>query len=193
MTTATLRLRLRTLFRHSRGYPFATNLSLASIPVGLLAVAIGPEVSKAFTIVWHSPTPVYVWGVVLVVGGCNVAVGIARPTPSLERAGLGVLAVAYTFYGISVLIGLGAGGMVTGPFFLAMALSCLQRAHIILKAARDLTAAVTVEEAREAAEEVVHLREDAAGQLENAAGVRRAEDHARDNTTRDVTPGGGPP
>lgn len=130
---------LRALSNHGRGYPFATNLSLVSIPIGLLAVIIGPEISRGFTAVFgNRPEPIYVWGVLLLLGGGNVAVGIGQRLPSRERAGLYVLAVAYAFYGISVIVGLGWGGMVTGPVFVVLALSCVMRARVILAAAKAL-------------------------------------------------------
>lgn len=128
---------LAAIRNHGRGYPFATNLSLASIPIGLLAVAIGPGISRGLGEVYAGrPEPIYAWGVVLLLGGFNVAIGIGRRLPSRERAGLYVLGMAYAFYGVSVMIGLGRGGLVTGPIFITLALSCIQRAHIILVAAR---------------------------------------------------------
>ena len=122
---------------HSRGYPFATNLSLVSIPIGLLAIGIGPDVSRGFTVVFGQfPEIIYVWGAILLLGGSNVAVGLGKRLPSRERAGLYVLAAAYAFYGVCVILGLGWGGMVTGPAFIALAVSCVQRARVILTAAR---------------------------------------------------------
>lgn len=130
---------LRAVRNHSRGYPFATNLSLVSIPIGLLAVIIGPEISRGFTVVFADrPEPIYIWGVLLLLGGGNVAVGIGQRLPSRERAGLYVLGVAYAFYGVSVIIGLGWGGMVTGPIFIVLAASCVQRAAVLLAAAKSL-------------------------------------------------------
>lgn len=124
---------------HGRGYPFATNLSLASIPIGLLAVIIGPDISRGFSAVFAGrPEPIYIWGVVLLLGGGNVALGIGQRLPSRERAGLYVLAVAYAFYGVSVIVGLGWGGTVTGPIFIVLALSCVQRAGVLLAAAKSL-------------------------------------------------------
>lgn len=168
-----VRLYAGALFRHSRGFPFATNLSLVSIPIGLAAVGIGQDVSRAFTILWPgAPQPVYVWGAVLVVGGINVAAGIALPRPSLERAGLSVLAAAFAFYGLAVLVALQANGLVTGGLALTIALSAMQRAHIILRSAQRLIRANTLDEAREAAEEVISATELNAGALERAAGLR---------------------
>lgn len=119
----------RTLWRQSFAFPFATNLSLVSLPIGLLAVLIGNDISAGFTAVWHRPEPIYVWGVMLLLGGLNVAAGLLRRKPAQERAGLFVVSVAYAFYGICVMLGLKFGGMVTGPTFVVLALSSLQRAH----------------------------------------------------------------
>jgi hypothetical protein len=132
---------------HSRSYPFATNLSLISIPIGLLALIIGPEISRGFVSVFAGwPAVIYAWGAVLLLGGVNVALGIGRK-PSRERAGLYVLAMAYAFYGTSVIVGLRLGGLVTGPIFIGLAFSCVQRAHNILVTARAM--AVLAEAARD--------------------------------------------
>lgn len=130
---------LRALRSHGRGYPFATNLSLASIPIGLLAIIIGPKISRGFALVFGDrPESIYVWGVLLLLGGVNVAIGIGQRKPSRERAGLYVLAAAYAFYGVCVILGLGWGGMVTGPVFVTLAVSCTMRAHVLLVAAKAL-------------------------------------------------------
>jgi hypothetical protein len=130
---------LRALRNHGRGYPFATLLSLVSIPIGLLAIIIGPDVSRGFSVVFFGrPEPIYVWGVLLLLGGSNVAIGIGQRLPSRERAGLFVLAIAYAFYGIVVIVGLGWGGMVTGPVFIVLAMACVMRAHVLLVAAKAL-------------------------------------------------------
>jgi hypothetical protein len=121
----------------SRATPFAANLSLVSIPIGLVALLLGPSVSSAFTLVYHRPELIYVWGVVLLLGGANVAHGIIARSPSRERGGLYVLATAWGFYGVSVLVGLRVGGLVAGPLAVTLALSALQRARVInLSAAR---------------------------------------------------------
>jgi hypothetical protein len=130
---------LHALRNHGRGYPFATNLSLVSVPIGLLAIIIGPDISRGFGVVFgNRPEPIYVWGVLLLLGGVNVAIGIGQRLPSQERAGLYVLAAAYFFYGTSVMIGLGWGGLVTGPVFVVLAISCVMRAHVLLVAAKAM-------------------------------------------------------
>lgn len=131
--------RLVRLYARGRRFPFATGLSLISVPIGLLAIFIGQEVSRAFTIVWNRPEPVYVWGVVLLLGGAHVAAGIMGQNTARERAGLWILAVAYAFYGASVILGLGWGGMVTGPTFLVLALCCIQRALMVNEVSYDAT------------------------------------------------------
>lgn len=121
---------LRTLIQRSNARPFATNLSLVSVPIGVLAIVIGSAISAGFTHVWGDhAVSIYVWGVVLLLGGLNVAAGLLAGRPTRERAGLFVVAVAYAFYGACVMLGLGWGGMVTGPTFCALAVSCLQRAR----------------------------------------------------------------
>jgi hypothetical protein len=129
---------VRRLVRHAAAAPFATLIPLAAVPIGLLSIAIGPEVSRAYSIVFHQPELVYAWGAVLTLGGAYVAAGIMRRTPSYQRGGLYVLAFAFLFYGVSVMIGLGRGGLVTGPMFCTIAAACLLRARLILVKAKDL-------------------------------------------------------
>jgi hypothetical protein len=128
---------IRTLYGRSAHYPFATNLSLTTIPVGLLAVIIGPEISRGFSSVFHRPELIYIWGVWMFVGGVNVAVGILRQHPAVERAGLYVLVVPLMFYGVFVVVGLGRGGLVTGPVFCGLAISCFQRAQLIARGTQE--------------------------------------------------------
>lgn len=128
---------LRTLLDRSFAYPFATNLALATIPVGLLAVIIGQEISQGFSNVFHRPELIYIWGVWMAVGGINVAAGIVRRHPAVELAGFYVLLVPLLFYGIFVIVGLGRGGLVTGPVFCCLAISCAQRARLIARGTKE--------------------------------------------------------
>lgn len=127
---------LRRMIDRSSATPFATNLSLITIPIGVLAVIIGPGISRGFSSVFHHPELIYIWGAWMCVGGLNVAAGILRRQPAVERAGLYVLVVPLLFYGVFVVVGLGRGGLVTGPVFCSLALSCFQRAQFILRSAR---------------------------------------------------------
>ncbi len=127
----------RALFAQNKGFPFSTNLSLISIPIGVLAIIIGQDISRGFTVVYNRPEVIYIWGAVLLLGGFNVASGIARRKAALERAGLYVLACAYAFYAVSVLLGLGVGGLVTAPVFLTLAISSVQRANLLGRAIRE--------------------------------------------------------
>lgn len=124
------------LAQRSTSRPFATNLSLVSIPIGILAIVIGSAISAGFTHVWGDQAmSIYIWGVTLLLGGFNVAAGLLRGKAAQERAGLFVLATAYAFYGVCVMLGLGWGGMVTGPTFVILAVSCLQRARDLKRSA----------------------------------------------------------
>lgn len=129
----------RTLIGRSSAYPFATNLSLITIPIGVLAVCIGTEISRGLGAVFHRPEVIYIWGIWMFLGGLNVAVGILRQRPTVERAGLYVLTVPLLFYGVFVVVGLGRGGLVTGPVFCGLAVSCLQRAQLMLRSSEIRT------------------------------------------------------
>lgn len=170
------------LLSRSAAYPFATNLSLITIPIGLGALVIGPAVSRAFTIVFDSPAVIYFWGVWMVLGGLNVAWGVLRNTPSIERAGMFVLFLPLSFYGACVMIGLGRGGLVTGPVFCVLSISCLQRARIIHRAATaGATLAAAAEAAGEDAATLTALQDAAVAVLQDLAhGSRDAHDSAVD-------------
>lgn len=129
---------MRTLRDRSLAYPFATNLSLITIPIGALAVVIGPKISRALSTIFHQPGLIYIWGIWMFVGGLNVATGIMRQRPAVERAGLYALVVPLMFYSICVMVGLGHGGLVTGPVFFGLAVSCFQRARFIVRSRQDL-------------------------------------------------------
>ena len=128
---------IQTLYNRSRHYPFATNLSIITIPIGILAVIIGPEISQGFTNVFDRPETIYIWGIWMLVGGFNVAVGILRQHPAVERAGLYALTAPLAFYGVFVIVGLGIGGLVTGPVFCGLAVSCFQRAQLIARSSKE--------------------------------------------------------
>lgn len=130
------RAAVRTLLDQSFAYPFATNLSLITIPVGLLAVIIGPEISAGFSNVFDRPELIYVWGAWLFLAGVNVAVGLLRHRLIVESAGLYLLVPPLAFYGVFVVVGLGRGGLVTGPVFCVLALACFQRARLTMRASQ---------------------------------------------------------
>jgi hypothetical protein len=121
-----------------------------AVPIGITAILIGASVSEAMSRVLIAlPEVVRLWGVVLVVGGIASVWGRYGGRPWLERVGLRTLGPAYALYGVSVLLGLGYGGLVTGPMFLALAGACFVRSRLSLSAeAARLAAEKILDEGR---------------------------------------------
>jgi hypothetical protein len=127
--------------------PFQVAVTGMAIPIGIMAIALGASVSEAMTrVLGNVPEVVRLWGAVVLVSGAAALVGRYGGRPWLERAGLRTLGPAWALYGVSVLLGLGFGGLVTGPMFLALAVACLVRARLSLRS----------ESARLSAEEILN-------------------------------------
>jgi hypothetical protein len=110
--------------------PFQLLATAISAPIGIGAMIIGTEVSTAMSRVLSGQIPVVrLWGLLMLLGGCCATYGRLTRRLSLERTGLRVLAPAYALYAGSVLLGLGFGGLVTGPMFFALAIACYVRLH----------------------------------------------------------------
>jgi hypothetical protein len=127
--------------------PFQVAVSAMAIPIGIAGIILGASVSEAMTrVLGNVPEVVRLWGAFTVAGGAAAVYGRYGGRPWLERAGLRTLGPAYALYGVSVLLGLGHGGLVTGPMFLALAVACLVRTRLSLRA----------ESARLSAEEILN-------------------------------------
>jgi hypothetical protein len=127
--------------------PFQVAACAAAVPIGVMAIVLGASVSTAMTrVLGDVPEVVRLWGAVVLVSGAASLAGRYGGRPWLERAGLRTLGPAYALYGVSVLLGLGLGGLVTGPMFLALAIACLVRARLSLRS----------ESARLSAEEILN-------------------------------------
>lgn len=115
--------------------PFQLWVTAVSVPVGVLAVILGSQVSTAMSRVLGAQFDVVrLWGALLIVGGSAATYGLYSRRAGVERAGLRMLAGAFTLYAISVLLGLGLGGLVTGPMFLGLAGACFTRVRLSVRA-----------------------------------------------------------
>jgi hypothetical protein len=102
--------------------------------VGLLALIAGDNVSAALSNLGAGVVS-RVMGALLLVGGSLVLVGFFRRGAVLEAAGLALLATGCGIYGAGVILGLGWGGMVAGPGYLAIAAASGRRVQILLSVA----------------------------------------------------------
>jgi hypothetical protein len=115
-------------------HPFQLLATAVSVPIGLAATLLGTSVSTAMSrVLATSFDVVRLWGVFMIVGGACATWGWLVGRLQLERAGLRMLGPAYALYAVAVLLGLGVGGLVTGPMWLALAGACLVRLHGSLK------------------------------------------------------------
>jgi hypothetical protein len=122
------------LWKRTQQLPFQLLATAVSVPIGIAALSIGTEVSTAMSRVLSGQIPVVrLWGLLMLAGGGCATYGRLAHRLGLERTGLRVLAPAYALYAGSVLLGLGKGGLVTGPMFFALALACYVRLNGALR------------------------------------------------------------
>ena len=125
----------RLLWAAWREQPTAVTLPLGMILIGLAAVILGENASRAFTELGGSAM-IRVMGLAMLAGGLLVAVSIVRSDYLLEVMGLALAAFGATVYGIGVILGLGLNGLVTGPENLLIALAFFGRIALISRRAR---------------------------------------------------------
>ena len=126
----------RLLWAAWRTQPTAVTLPLGMILIGLLAVILGENVSRAFTELGGAAM-IRVMGLAMLTGGLLVAVSIIRSDYLLEVIGLALAAFGAIVYGVGVVMGLGTQGLVTGPENILIALAFFGRIALISRRARN--------------------------------------------------------
>lgn len=122
----TTRLKILRLTLTAR--PMSVIIPAALIPIGAVATVLGPASSKAFGLLPDSARFVaHGMGMLMLLGGVLVLLGVAAGETFTELLGLLLLATGCTIYGAGVVIGLGVGGLITGPMFLAIAVASITR------------------------------------------------------------------
>lgn len=120
--------RMKILWLTLLSRPMSVVIPAALIPIGAVATALGPEASKAFSLLPDSAKFVaHSMGMLMLLGGVLVLLGVASGETFTELVGLVLLAAGCTIYGAGVVIGLGVGGLITGPMFLAIAVASVIR------------------------------------------------------------------
>lgn len=125
----------RVLWAAWKDAPTAVTLPLGMILIGLLAVILGENASRAFTELGGS-SMIRVMGLAMFTGGLLVTVSIIRNDYLLEVIGLALAAFGAAIYGIGVILGLGLNGLVTGPENILIALAFFGRIALISRRAR---------------------------------------------------------
>ncbi|MGH3429982.1 MAG: hypothetical protein ACRDQZ_20835 [Mycobacteriales bacterium] len=126
----------RVLWAAWREQPTAVTLPLGMTLIGLAAVALGDNASRAFTELGGGAM-IRVMGAAMLVGGLLVATGIIRNDYLFEVIGLALAAFGATVYGIGVVLGLGTQGLITGPENLLIAIAFFGRIALISRRARQ--------------------------------------------------------
>ena len=125
----------RALWAAWREQPTAVTLPLGMTVIGLAAVILGDNASRAFAELGGGAM-IRVMGAAMLVGGLLVAASIVRSDRLLEVIGLALAAFGATVYGVGVMFGLGTQGLVTGPENLLIAAAFFGRIALISRRAR---------------------------------------------------------
>ncbi|MFB4285716.1 hypothetical protein ACBJ59_61390 [Nonomuraea sp. MTCD27] len=120
--------------------PFGTVAAGAAIVLGSLGAALGDDVSQGMTNSLHATAgPVaHLWGVMFAAGGILKIYGLYWHRTTMEIPGLWMMCGGYAFYSITVVVGLGMHGLAAGVIAAALAIGCLIKVSIIMRAARHL-------------------------------------------------------
>lgn len=122
----TTRLKILRLTLTAR--PMSVIIPAALIPIGAITTALGPDASRAFTLLPDGVKFIaHSMGMLMLLGGVLVLLGVASGETFTELVGLVLLATGCAIYGGGVIIGLGVGGLITGPMFLAIAVASITR------------------------------------------------------------------
>ncbi|MGH3985756.1 MAG: hypothetical protein ACRDTZ_00355 [Pseudonocardiaceae bacterium] len=115
--------------------PTIVTIPLGLIPLGIAAIIIGENASRAFTNLGGG-TLVRVLGLAMVVGGVLFAVSVALDDAMYEAMGLSVTTLGVSIYGCGVVFGLGEQGMLAGGGYVLIAIGFLGRIRLLLARAR---------------------------------------------------------
>ena len=115
--------------------PTIVTIPLGLIPLGLAAIVLGENASRAFTNLGGG-TLVRVLGLAMVIGGLLFAVSIALDDAMYEAIGLSVTTLGVSIYGCGVILGLGTQGLLAGGGYVLIAVGFLGRIRFLLRRAR---------------------------------------------------------
>lgn len=108
--------------------PMSVVIPAALIPIGAVTTVLGPDASRAFTLLPQGAQFIaHAMGMFMVVGGLLVLLGISQNETFTELIGLVFAALGCLVYGAGVIIGLGLNGLITGPMFVSIAIASITR------------------------------------------------------------------
>lgn len=116
----------------------ATSIPIVMIPVGICALVMGEDASRAFTLISGGQLVAHVFGLGLCVGGLLVVVGIMRAETFIEALGLIMLGSGSLLYSGGVILGLRENGLIAGGMALAIGIGALGRMYFLTSLARTM-------------------------------------------------------
>jgi len=118
-----------------RSRPTSVTIPLVMIPIGIAALILGENVSRAFTNIGGG-TIIRIMGAAMLLGGVCVLVSVLRSDPLQEMIGLSLIVFGAAIYGCGVILGLRVQGIVAGMGYLAIATGFLGRVLMLVREAR---------------------------------------------------------
>lgn len=118
--------------------PFGTMAAIAAIILGGLGLLLGDGVSQGMTTSLKDSANfvAHLWGGAFAAGGALKLAGLYLHRTDLELPGLWMMTGGYAFYSITVTVGLAMHGLAAGIISGALAVGCLFKAWLIMRAAR---------------------------------------------------------
>ncbi|MFI9558885.1 hypothetical protein [Nonomuraea endophytica] len=117
--------------------PFGTAAAGAAVVLGVLGLIVGQDVSQGMTNSLRGAAgPIaHLWGLELAAGGLLKLFGLYWHHSELETPGLWLMCGGYAFYSITVVTGLGVHGLAAGIISGALAVGCMVKVRVIMRAA----------------------------------------------------------
>lgn len=106
-----------------------------TIAMGVIALVFGRESAAAFADLASDAT-VRFMGIVMILGGGLISSSFIRHDAFKETIGLALAALGTAVYAVSVFIGLGVQGLITGIGFAGISLVFLSRIYFIVRSFR---------------------------------------------------------
>ena len=131
--------RLRLTWREE---PYRTAYSVTMIPIGVLAIIFGSEVSAALGNLAAGLIPRGM-GLLMVIGGAVYLHGVTTDRAQPRAVGLACMAFGFFIYGVGVLLGLGLQGAVAGGLAVAGFVATVQSIRVLLARARVVSNGTT--------------------------------------------------
>ena len=119
--------------------PFGTMAAGAAVVLGTLGAILGDTVSQGMTNSLHGTATImaHLWGAIFALGGGLKLYGLYWGRSTMEIPGLWMMTGGYAFYAITVIGGLGKGGLAAGILATAFTIGCMLKVRIIMHRARD--------------------------------------------------------